>query len=316
MVELDCLAAFDCLQWLRTGDRAAQLLGCNQSTVSRATRKCEEAFLVRISKREAEWQIVGDASLLNAERVVHQAYRWGRGLPLRLESQHWLQPSYGELDLPGWQKGNFNYLEYERPLQLLRDRVIDAWLCSAPDRPQADDLACIELCTMPAWLVVRSEHPLLRAGAPVTVEAARQYPVALFPKGAFPVFEQRLAALGFHSDYRNLASLAESKGEDPQRHEDLALWIASPLTLPLYGDGWSVLPLELGIAVGDVLMVHASFANHPRTQALAQQLISRLQTMAGGHNDVTLLDPFAPGRQELEANRARPSGVPEATLAR
>ena len=38
MVELEHLAAFDCLQWLRTGERAAGVLGISQSTVSRATR--------------------------------------------------------------------------------------------------------------------------------------------------------------------------------------------------------------------------------------------------------------------------------------
>ena len=52
MVELEHLAAFDCLQWLRTGERAAGVLGISQSTVSRAARERFDAH-----KAIARWTL-------------------------------------------------------------------------------------------------------------------------------------------------------------------------------------------------------------------------------------------------------------------
>ena len=289
MVELEHLAAFDCLQWLRTGERAAGVLGISQSTVSRATRRCEQAFEIQLVKREAEWQVQGDPSLLHAERRVHQLYRWSSGRPLRLDAQHWLRQSYGDLPLMGWLKGNLNYMEYTRPLQLMRDRVIDAWLCSSPDHPRDADLSCIPLCDMPTWLLVRNSHPLLQRAEPLTIEVARQYPVLPLPQGAFPVFQAQLDGLGFHSDFSRLKAIAEQHGHDPNACEDMALAIASPLTVHLYGDGWSVLPLDLNIRKGDTLIVHRDLADHPRTTGLIRALANHLHTLAGGRNDARVL---------------------------
>ena len=280
MVDLESLAAFDCLQWLRTGDSAAQLLGCSQSTVSRSTKRCQEAFGVRLVKRAAEWHVQGDGTLLNAERRVHQLHRWSADLPLRLDCQHWLRHVYGELDLAGWVTGNLNYLEYERPLQLLRERVIDAWICSAPDHPQEPDLVAVRLCSMPSLLVARASHPLLRHGASLPLEAATRYPLLPLPAQAFPVFQKVLEDLGFHSDFRGLPALATELGHDPQAAEDLALGVASPLTLPLYGDDWRPLPLTLPVSVGDVVMLRADLASHPRAEALIHALAMRLDSLA------------------------------------
>ena len=289
MVDLDTLAAFDLLQWLRTGERAGQVLDRSQSTISRATRRCEDTLGVRLIKRNAEWQLEGDDTLLRALRHVHQEYRWRSALPLRLEAQHWLSHSYGDLPLQGWLKGNFNYLEYTRPLQLLQDRVIDAWLCSVPDQPQADELVSIQLCAMPAWLIARSNHPLAQLEHQRVLEAAMRYPVLPLPQGAFPVFQACLDRLGFHSDFSQLKSIADDLGHDPRTSEDLALAIASPLTLPLYGDGWTVLPLDLGIRVGDAVLLRSEFADHPRAVSLIEALALHLRTIAADHPEVQLL---------------------------
>ena len=289
MVDVDSLAAFDCLQWLRTGERAGQVLGCSQSTISRATRKCQDIFAVKLVRQAAEWHVHGDGRLLTAERRVHQLYRWGAEQPLRLEAQHWLRGTYADLPLRGWIKGNLNYLEYTRPLQLLRDRVIDAWLCSAPDHPQDDDVSCIPLCEMPTWLLARTSHPLLSQREPLTIETARRYPLIPLPQGAFPVFQAQLDGLGFHSDFSQLKGIADELGHDSRASEDLALAIASPLTMPIYGDGWGVLPLDLNIRKGDVLMVHRDMAGHRRTVNLIRSLGEHLRTLVAGRNDVRVL---------------------------
>ena len=288
MVDPESLAAFDCLQWLRTGERAAQLLGCSQSTVSRSTRRCQDAFAVKLAKQAAEWHVQGDDTLLQAERRVHQLYRWQSQLPLRLDCQHWLRHLYGDLAVAGWLKGNLNYLEYTRPLQLLRDRVIDAWLCSAPDHPQDPDLVAVRLCEMPSLLVARRSHPLFQQAGALTLEEVSHFPVLPLPARAFPVFQRVLDKLGFHSDFTGLAATAIALGRDPQAAEDLALGIASPLALPLYGDDWAVLPVSLPVTVGDVVMLRADLAAHPRAEALIADLADHLRAVAAACADVVV----------------------------
>ena len=285
----DSLAAFDCLQWLRTGERAGQALDCSQSTISRATRKCQDAFGVKLIKQDAEWHVQGDDTLLAAERCVHQLHRWSANRPLRLEAQHWLRDTYADCSLQGWIKGNLNYLEYTRPLQLLRDRVIDAWLCSGPDHPQDDELTSVPLCDMPSWLIARSSHPLFQQAEPPSIEAARRYPVMPLPQGAFPVYQELLDGHGFHSNFSQLRSIADEHGHDHRASEDLALAIASPLTLPLYGNGWEVLPLDLRIRVSDVLVLRREMANHQRAHRLIDSLGQHLRTLTAGQNHVRVL---------------------------
>jgi len=53
VVTVEWLAALDALIWLRTGDRAAELLGCTQSTVSRSSRRCLKAFELTMHRRKA-----------------------------------------------------------------------------------------------------------------------------------------------------------------------------------------------------------------------------------------------------------------------
>ena len=293
VVDVDSLAAFDCMVWLRTGDRAAERLACSQSTVSRATRRCQEAFDVKLVKRDAEWHVIGDACLLNAERHVHQLHRWESGRPLRLETQFWLRDSYSDALLRGWLKGNLNYQDYSRPLQLLQERVIDAWICSTPDQPVDEAITAIPLCTMPTLLLARSNHPLLRQDKPLTIEMARRFPMMPLPQRAFPLFQAQLDRLGFHSDFTQLKSLADELGHDPCALEDLSLAIASPLTQSLNGNDWRALPLDLKIRKGEALILHRDFADHPRTQHLIHDIGRHLRTLSANHADVQVLTPVA-----------------------
>ena len=293
VVDVDSLAAFDYTVWLRTGERAAERLACSQSTVSRATRRCQEAFDIKLIKRDAEWQVMGDACLLNAERHVHQLHRWSSGRPLRLETQFWLRHSYGDLLLPGWLKGNLNYQDYSRPLQLIRERVIDALICSSPDQPVDDAITAIPLCTMPTLLLARSNHPLLQQASPLTIAMARRFPIMPLPQRAFPLFQAQLDRLGFHSDFSQLPSLAAEFGHDPHATEDLSLAIASPFTQSLYGNDWAVLPLDLQIRKGDALILHRDLVDHPRAQQLIHTIGQHLRRLAASHADVQVLTPMA-----------------------
>ena len=287
MVTLESLAALDHLLWLRTGSRAAAVLSCNQSTVSRHAKSCEAIFGIALHKRRAEWRVMGDQGLLLAERRVHQLYRWQRGLPLRLEAQHWLSDHVEALDPRGWVQGNLNYLEYEQPLYLLKQRIIDAWLCSSPDQPRDPELRGLQLCSMPPYLVVKRSHPLLRLPA-LSIGDVRAYPLLPLPRNAFPVFQGMLDSLGLGAAVPAEGGLDQA-GDQPV--EDLMVGIASPLTLGLYGPDWVVLPLQLPLRVGEVLMVRSEFADHPRTRQLVAMLLQRLAVLSRGCADVELLQP-------------------------
>ena len=284
MVTVECLAALDHLFWLRTGARAAQVLRCNQSTISRHARSCQALFDLTFVKQAAEWRVEGDDTLLNSERRVHQTYRWSRQLPLRLDAQHWLADRCADLPLPLWTTGNLNYLSYEQPLALIKNRILDAWLCSSPDHPSDPELCALPLCTMPSYLVVRRDHPLL-ARSVLHFSDVRAYPLLPLPCNAFPVFEAMLTSLGLG-------------GMAPQQTtavpvEDRLVGIATPLSLHLYGPDWVPLPLKLPLVVGDVLVVHREVAGHTRLRQLVSALQTRLQMLARGRQDVQLLNPSA-----------------------
>lgn len=290
MVTLEYLAALDHLIWLRTGQRAADALCCAQPTVSRNSKKCLDTFRLSLHKQSGEWQIEGDCSLLNAERTVHQRWRWQNGSRLRLDAQHWSSALVQRAALSGWTSGNLNYFEYERPSALLRDGVIDAWLCTAPDAPRAEGLYGRQLSLMPMHLIVKEGHPLLAREAPLQWSDLAAYPLLPLPDGAFPVFERVMRRLDLWPTPEREARIQQQPWFRHTPLEDLLIGYTTPLSLPLYGEGWQRLPLQLPIHVGDVLVVREEFRDHPRTHDLARQLLQQLATASSHHADVVLYE--------------------------
>jgi len=123
----------DGLIWLRTGHQVAAKFNHHQTTVSRNSRKCAKAFGISLERVHSEWQVIGDRRLLNLERRVHQHMRFKSGNSLRLDAQHWSGSLLGPPPPSGWILGNLNFQEYQRPLQLMQERIIDAWITSYPD---------------------------------------------------------------------------------------------------------------------------------------------------------------------------------------
>jgi len=288
VISLDCLAALDHLIWLRTGQRAAEALACAQPTVSRNSRKCLEVFGLELARSRGEWRLIGNPELLNLERSVHQQWRWRHDQTLRLEAQHWSAPGLEGLDLVNWLRGNFNQLDYEQPLALLQDGVIDAWICSAPDAPVRDGLTALRLTSMPMNLMVPIGHPLAHRRDSISWDELLPYPVLPLPNDSFPIFEGVLRDCGLLPSPEREQAMKQASwfGEVPV--EATLIGYSSPLTLHLYGDGWVRLPQRLPVEVGDVLMVRQAFRDHPRTEALFQLLIDHLSRLAAPHPDVTV----------------------------
>lgn len=278
-------------------------MGCNQSTISRHSSKCQQIFDVKLKRSAAEWLVAGDAQLLLAERRLHQYYRWELGLPLRFEAQHWMRDFYEQWQLGDWNKGNLNYLEYDRPLYLLKNRIIDAWLCGAPDVPEDPELTCLPLFEMPMLLVARHGHPLLALQAPLALEQVAAYPLLPLPQAAFPVFQARLAALGLSGACSEDQMQAFGLEADGLSYAELCLGVASALTLPLYGPEYQALPVEIPIQFGDVLVIRSEFADHRRSRALRDSLLAYIRAATADCRAVRMLEPHRATRAGAPALR-------------
>lgn len=166
MVTPECLAALDHLLWLQTGQRAAEALSCDQSTISRTSRKALATFELQLKRQQGSWQLSGDHTLLNLERRVHQQLRWSTGGRLRLDGHPACRAASRQLLLPDWTIGPFQPPERNDPLLWLQQGLIDAWLCPPAQAAIQLGLAILPLTpTGPALILPQrfSEHPRSQA---------------------------------------------------------------------------------------------------------------------------------------------------------
>lgn len=62
--------------------------GVSEATTSRYRKRCLQLFDLAMERRQGEWELIGDTSLLERERQVHQQARWRGHRPLRLETTY------------------------------------------------------------------------------------------------------------------------------------------------------------------------------------------------------------------------------------
>jgi DNA-binding transcriptional LysR family regulator len=202
MVHPEELAALDLLIWLRTGLQAGRRLGCNQSTISRRVETCRQSFGLRLGRRGGEWHLHGNTLLLEMERTIHQLHRFQSGEHLRLEASPWLGLLLATPPPPPWINGTFDDLGVPRPLQLLRDRVIDAWFCDCrqelPD-PGDPEWAIIELGHLPLLLMADRNHPLVGEKG-LLAQDLDSFPSLALPEGLYPRTQDLLLAQGLWQD--------------------------------------------------------------------------------------------------------------------
>jgi DNA-binding transcriptional LysR family regulator len=292
LVSVEVLAALDALLWLRTGDRAAAHLQCTQSTVSRHSRRCLQVFGLHMEKRAGEWCLRGDQTLIDLERSVHQLLRWRQGRRLRLDSQHWCSHWLATETPSPWAAGNLNYLEYQRPQELLCRGVIDAWLCSAPELPHHPGLYSIPLTAMPMDLLVKPGHPLLDLGDQLDWEHLADFPVLPLPDGAFPKAQAVLEALGLWSCPERDRRFQQAPWFGLVPVEEWMISFGTPLQRAAgLLDGLLPLPLSLPIRVGEAVAVKREFAANPHLLSLLAALGERARLLARGLVEVELLLP-------------------------
>ena len=199
MVGVEELASLDFVLWRRTGKQAARALGCNQSTISRRLSRCLQVFQLDMRRHRNEWDVLPFSPLLQLERELHQHCRLLGHLPLRLEACPLAGPLLAHPLPERWIGGCYDHIGVERPLQLLRERVIDAWLCDAvddlPPPAKRPDLALHPLWRNPVTLHAAPGHPLAGERG-LSCNDLRAFPCLDIPAGAFERSRSLLHGLG------------------------------------------------------------------------------------------------------------------------
>ena len=246
-------------------------------------------FGIDLQRRDGEWCVVGDTRLLQKQRQVHQLARWQGLRPLRLEATYWSGPLLCTPAPPRWMLGLANIVGVARNFQLLRDRIVDAFVAGLPDLPPADDpdLTAIVLSSMPVFFVAQSEHPLVGLPNP-TLEQIARYPSLGLPEGAYPVVEQALRSLGLWNDpvrmRRYRRDLWEGRAES-----ELTIGYGTPLSMEISGGELVRLPLNLPFRSGEAIVVRREYASHPELLTLVGLLRQRLLRLAEHLPDLQVL---------------------------
>ena len=225
----------------------------HQSTVSRQIRSALKLFALKLSRGSDHLQLAGDASLLLAERFVHQQARL-RGLaPLRVDATYssgpWLLSSPPE----GWVLGQFDLPGMARPLALL----------AAPDHPLAH----------------------VRDLTPGDLEP---FPSLALPPGWFPRTEAVLRAQGLWSDEVRIKRYDPDRWEG-RCADGVTLTYGQSLTEALQ-PGTVRLHWNLGLITGEALVVRRDLLDQPAIQQLVEHLQLQAQQVAARFDDVELVE--------------------------
>jgi len=287
MFDVFRLSCLDYLIWLRSGQDAALRLNCNQATVSRNANSVAEFLELDPKKLEGEWTLGGDLSILNAERKVHQLYRWNQGKLPRIDSVYGVgAPYFKELPAP-WICGPANFLNTGYPLSLLKNSILDVWLGCYPDVPAEDDdeFLVINLTRYPSYFLVDRMHPLLNRVDKLVIEDLQSFPVLSLPDGAFPKIQHHLQSLGFQRStvgaIRYEFSCWEGRTED-----QVTVSYGTVHTISNFAETKVPLPLSTGLTVGDSLVVARRFAGSDHFRRLLINLSERAQSLSNTLDDL------------------------------
>jgi DNA-binding transcriptional LysR family regulator len=286
VVGLEQLTALDLYLWFGHGQTVAETLDLSQSTVSRQARAAMRVFGLGCSTGGGHRALIGDQTLLLAERRVHQVARLRGMAPLRLEATYCAGPWFAPYLPPGWLTSRFDMAGMARPLQLLGERVIDAWIGSyQPDLPDPDDprFWVIDLLRQPVHLLASPSHPLAgeRRLSPGDLH---RFPSLALPDGWFPRTEALLRAQGLWKDPVTLQRYDPASWEG-RCSDEVTLTYGHSLTEALQ-PGTVRLDWDLGHLTGDALVVHRDLGDEPAIQQLVERLSQGARRIAAGFADV------------------------------
>ena len=263
----------------------------SQSTISRAAARVIAAFDLELVKGQGEWLITGDTTFLDQERLIHQRIRLNGRSPLRLEAQYYSSPVFcSRLENNSYLLGNFDILEISRAIELLRTGVLDAWIAGYPDLPAPNDpdLVCIHLTRLPLHLVVAPGHPLVTMGDAVTLDDVADFPCISLSDGAFPESQKILEGLGLWNTPTRVKRYDQKKWLG-QTSDQVSIGYASVFSIELYPERMVFLPVDLGMEVGETLVVRREYEHHPRIKGLLATLKKMAVELANDYPGIKTL---------------------------
>jgi hypothetical protein len=242
------LFALDHLCWLGSVRQVADRMACNPSTVSRKAEACAVTLGLLLRKRAGLWMLYGPGDLLDAERNLHQRYRLAGYCPLRLEICADLARLLAVPPHASWMSGGQGHFVSRRPLELLEQRVIDAWLCSfCEELPSPEDAVweVMDLLELPLLLLAHSEHELLAGDVSADVDAAvlRNYPCLALPDHAQPRRQALLQRFGVGNQLLGIERHDDGKW-DRVLDDRRTIRPGTPFDL-LQHKSWKAMPLSL-----------------------------------------------------------------------
>lgn len=276
----DGLIALDHLCWLGSGRDVAYRMQCNPSTVSRKAEACAVSLGLLLRKRSGVWALYGDSELLGAERYLHQRYRFAGYGPLRLDMAPDLAEPLAELPDPTWISGGQRHFASRRPLELLEQRVTDAWLCSFCEELSGDgdgSWQVLEIASMPLQLLAHRDHPLVTSAGPdgLSSSALRSCPCLALPDHCQPRRQALLQHLGLANQLLTVDRHDTSKWDDPL-NDRRTIRPGTPLDL-LQRLDWQALSLPLQHEARLGLVIRRDLAEMESIQKLHHTLLAWFQ---------------------------------------
>lgn len=210
MVSIEQLEALDLLVWLGSGERAAQVLHRSQPTISRQAKDCAHTFRTKLKKQGRNWITEGNTYLLELERSVHQLARLRGQRKIRAEINPWDNQLLQLKQLPHLQSGYCGDARPARALELLKDKVVDAYITrfgsSSRELCSEDpDIAVITLAQFQVSAMAHQDHEALRMKL-TQPNQLHHHLIQCWPEGALPSFERHLKARGFWNGSRAMTT--------------------------------------------------------------------------------------------------------------
>lgn len=288
MLALDQLTCLDLYLWQGQESVVADSLGISQSSVSRKISKTLELFDLTIERSQAEHELSGTGELLQAEREVHQLARFKGFAPLRFDAAYSCGPWFASVLPTNWISGPFSILGVERPLSLLRDRVVDAWIGAyQPDLPGPDDpeFCVVDLLRETVFLLASPTHPLAGEGC-LSAGDLERFPSMALPTGMLPKTEERLRRQGLWNEPMRTSRYDPASWEGACE-DGVTMTFGHCLTEVLQ-PGTVRLDWDLGHISGDALVVRRDLFNQAEIQRLLAELKSHARVMASAFDAVDL----------------------------
>ena len=226
--------------------------------------------------------------MLQLERRVHQTARWMGYRPLRLEATYWSGPLLCTPAPDRWLLGLSNIVGVGRNFQLVRDRIVDAYIAGLPDIPAVDDqdLVSINLSSMPVFFVCSPDHPLIREPH-LSFEHIARYPTLGLPPGSYPKVEASLKSMGLWNDCVRMSRYQRDAWEGKSEAE-LTIGYGTALSMEISGGSLVRLPLELPFLSGEAIVARREFADHSEISSLCDLMMSRLENFSVRYPEVRL----------------------------